>query len=177
VQEILETLGIAWKNDPYLVRGLDYYTRTVFEFEAAELGARATVCAGGRYDGLIEELGGSPTPAAGFAIGTTATMVAIGPRAAVEGRHPDVYVAWMEGLASIAMATSADLRRVNLRVTMSDAPRSLRAQLRTADKLGATRAVILGPDEVAKQAATVRELGTGDQRVIALDRLADELTP
>jgi histidyl-tRNA synthetase len=83
----------------------------------------------------------------------------------------------MEGLASIAMATSADLRRANLRVTMSDAPRSLRAQIRAADKVGATRVVIIGPDEVAKHVATVRELGSGEQREVELDRLAEELSP
>jgi histidyl-tRNA synthetase len=159
------------------VRGLDYYTRTVFEFEAAELGARATVCAGGRYDGLIEELGGPPTPAAGFAIGTTATIEALGPGAAARGRHPDVYVAWLEGLAGVAMATAADLRRSSLRVAMSDAPRTLRAQLRAADKLGATRAVILGPEEVGRRVATVRELGSGEQREVPLDRLVAELSP
>lgn len=177
VQEILEALGVAWKNDPHLVRGLDYYTRTVFEFELAEFGGRPTVCGGGRYDGLIELLGGRPTPAAGFAVGTEPVMVALLESRDVEGWRPDAYVAWLEGSVSVAMATSLDLRRAGLRVIMSDEPKSLRSQLRAADKLGAAHAVILGPDEVAKGVATVRDMSSGDQREVSLDRLVQELSP
>jgi histidyl-tRNA synthetase len=175
VQDILEVLGVAWKEAPYLVRGLDYYTRTVFELEASELSARATVCAGGRYDGLVEQLGGSPTPACGFAIGTTATMAALGANASIPTWHPDVHVAWLDGLSAIALALATDLRRAGLRVTMSDDSKPLRPQLRAADKLGATRVVILGPDEIAAKVATVREMGDGTERKIALDDLVSEL--
>jgi histidyl-tRNA synthetase len=177
VQEMLEVLGIAWKDTPHLVRGLDYYTRTVFEFEIPELGARPVVCGGGRYDGLLEQLGGAPTPACGFAIGITPTIEALGAKTPTEVWHPDVYVAWMEGLAGIALATATDLRRAGLHVTMSDEGKSLRPQLRAADRLGATRVVILGPDEISENVATVREMGDGTERKVGLADLVNELSP
>jgi histidyl-tRNA synthetase len=177
VQEILETLGVPWKNDPHLVRGFDYYTRTVFEFVLDGFGARGTVCAGGRYDGLVEMLGGPPTPAVGFAIGTEPVMVSLRESREVEGIKPDVFVVWMEGLASIAMATALDLRKAGLRVVVADEPKSMKAALRAADRSGAARVIILGAEEVAKGVATVKELGSGDQREIALDALAKGLLP
>ena len=177
VQEILETLGIPWKNDPHLVRGLDYYTRTVFEFVLEGFGARGTVCAGGRYDGLVELLGGPPTPAVGFAIGTEPTLIAMRERRGEpEPPAPDVFVVWMEGLASIAMATALDLRKTGLRVLVADEPKSMKAALRAADRSGAARAVILGAEEIAKGVATVKDLGSGEQREVALDRLVKELS-
>ena len=176
VQDILETVGVAWKSDPHLVRGFDYYTRTVFEFVLEGFGARGTVCGGGRYDGLVELLGGAPTPAAGFAIGTEPTLVALREqRGEVGGWRPDVYVIWMEGLASVAMASALDFRKAGLRVTVADEPKSMRAQLRAADKSGAARAVILGTGEVAKGVATVKELSSGEQREVPLDSLVKEL--
>ncbi len=176
VQDTLEALGLAWKDEPTLVRGFDYYTRTVYEFQVPEIGARPTVCAGGRYDGLVEQLGGPPTPASGFAIGTTATFEALGQSRPVETWHPDVYVIWLGDLAGVAMATATDLRRAGLRVTVSDEAKSMKSQLRGADKAGARRAVILGTDEVSKRVATVREMGTGEQREVALDQLVAVLT-
>lgn len=176
VQEILETLGIAWKNDPHLVRGFDYYTRTVFEFELEGFGARGTVCGGGRYDGLIELLGGAPTPAAGFAVGTEPVLVALREHGGVEGSPPDVYVVWMEGLAGIAMATALDLRAAGLRVTVSDGPKSMKAQFRAVDRSGARRAVILGPDEVSRGVAKVKDMESGDEREVALTELAKDLS-
>jgi histidyl-tRNA synthetase len=176
VQRILEPVGITWKNDPHLVRGLDYYTRTVFEFVLEGFGARGTVCGGGRYDGLIELLGGDPTPAAGFAIGTEPVMVELRSRGPRDGWKPDVYVVWLEGVAEVAMAVALDLRASGLKVLVADAARKLGTQLRTAAKTGAARALILGPDEVAKNAATVRDLESGEQREIALDRLVADLS-
>ena len=177
VQEILETVGVAWKSDPYLVRGFDYYTRTVFEFVLEGFGARGTVCAGGRYDGLVELLGGPPTPASGFAIGTEPTLVALREqRGPAKGWRPDVYVIWMDGLASVAMASALDFRKAGLRVTLADEPKSMRAQLRAADKSGAEKAVIFGADEVARSVATVKDLASGEQREVAFDTLVAELT-
>jgi histidyl-tRNA synthetase len=178
VQEILESVGIAWKNDPHLVRGFDYYTRTVFEFVLEGFGARGTVCGGGRYDGLIELLGGPSTPASGFAIGTEPVLVSLREqRDELKGWRPDVYVIWMDGLASVAMASALDLRSAGLRVTVSDESKTMRAQLRAADRSEATRAVILGTDEVAKGVATVKDLGSGEQREVPLDSLVKELAP
>jgi histidyl-tRNA synthetase len=173
VESMLEALGIAWTDAPDLVRGLDYYTRTVFEYVVPNFPSPG---GGGRYDLLVEELGGPTTPATGFGLGLSRTVTLLS-----EGYEPtwyvDAHVVWLEGLAEIAMATAMDLRRVGLRVTMSDEARSLRSQLREADRLSARRAVILGPDEFAKRVATVRDLGSGEQREIALDALARELKP
>jgi histidyl-tRNA synthetase len=177
VQEILESIGIPWKNDPHLVRGFDYYTRTVFEFVLEGFGARGTVCGGGRYDGLVELLGGPPTPAAGFAVGTEPVMVSLRESRELEGSKPDVYVVWMEGLASIAMATALDLRNAGVRVLVADEPKTMKAAMRAADRSGATRALILGPQEVASGRATVKDLASGDQREVALDSLVKELAP
>ncbi|HYZ92281.1 MAG TPA: histidine--tRNA ligase [Actinomycetota bacterium] len=176
VQRILESLGIAWKNDPHLVRGLDYYTRTVFEFVLEGFGARGTVCGGGRYDGLIELLGGDPTPAAGFAIGTEPVMVELRGTRELQGWKPDVYVVWLEGIADVAMAVALDLRAAGLKVLVADAARKIGAQLRAAAKTGAARAVILGPDEIAKKVATVRDLESSEQREVPLDTLVSELS-
>jgi histidyl-tRNA synthetase len=177
VQEILETLGVPWKNDPHLVRGFDYYTRTVFEFVLEGFGARGTICAGGRYDGLVEMLGGPPTPAVGFAIGTEPVMVSLRERRdELDGPKPDVFVVWMEGLAGIAMATALDLRKTGLRVLVADEPKTMKAALRAADRSGAARAIILGAEEIGKGVATVKDLASGDQREIALDALVKELS-
>jgi histidyl-tRNA synthetase len=176
VQEILEALGVAWKNDPHLVRGLDYYTRTVFEFALEGFGARGTICGGGRYDDLIELLGGPPTPAAGFAIGTEPVMVAIREKREIEGWKPDVFVVWMEGLGSIAMASALDLRKAGLRVAVADEAKSMKAAMRSADRSGARTVLILGADEVAKGSATVKDLGSGDQREVPLSKIVEELS-
>ena len=177
LQEMLESVGLAWVEDPHLVRGFDYYTRTVFEFDLEGFGARSVVCGGGRYDGLVELLGGAATPAAGFAVGSEPVMVALRETREVKGRAPEVFVVWMEGLASIAMAVALDLRHAGKRVIVADAPRSMRSQLREANRLGAGFAVILGPDEIAKRVATVRDLGSSDQREVGLDELVKELAP
>ena len=175
VQEILESVGMTWKNDPYLVRGFDYYTRTVFEFEAEGFGARGTVCAGGRYDGLIELLGGPPTPAVGLAIGSEPLMVIMKERGDVEDAGPDVYVIWMEGLSSVATAVALDLRAAGKTVRVSDAPKKIGSQLKTADRVGARKAVILGSDEVARGVAKLKDMESGDEEEVALSELKARL--
>jgi histidyl-tRNA synthetase len=176
VQEILETVGISWTDDSHLVRGFDYYTRTVFEFDLEGFGARSVVGAGGRYDGLIELLGGPPTPAVGFAVGSEPVMVALREGRELEPRVPDVFVVWMEGLAAVATATGLDLRKAGLRVVVSDAAKSMQAQMRSANRLGARNVVILGPDEVSKQVAKVKDMGSGDERDIAFADLVKDLS-
>jgi histidyl-tRNA synthetase len=173
VERILESLGVAWRDAPDLVRGLDYYTRTVFEFEVAGL---PSLGGGGRYDLLVEQLGGPPMPALGFGLGLTRTMEAIRARRSASPWRPDVHVVWLEGLAEIAVATAIDLRKAGLRVTLSDEAKSVRSQLREANRLGARRTVILGPDEVAKRVATVRDMDSSEQREIALESLVTELS-
>jgi histidyl-tRNA synthetase len=174
VERMLESLGVSLKDDPYLVRGLDYYTRTVFEFVVDGL---PTLGAGGRYDLLIEQLGGPATPAVGFALGLSRTMVALKdgePRA----RQLDVHVIWLgDVLPEIALATAMDLRKAGLRVTVSDDARSMRSQMNEANRLGAARAVILGPDEVSRKVAKVKDMASGEEREIGFGDLVKELAP
>jgi histidyl-tRNA synthetase len=171
VERILESLGIASKDDPYLVRGLDYYTRTVFEFVVDGL---PSLGGGGRYDLLVEQLGGAATPALGFGLGLTRAMLA---REAESTWSVDVHVIWLaDVLPEIALAIALDLRKRGLRVTFSDEARSMRSQLNEANRLGASRVVILGPDEVSRSVAKVKEMASGDEREIALKDLVGELT-
>jgi histidyl-tRNA synthetase len=177
VQEALENLGIAWKDAPHLVRGFDYYTRTVFEFDLPTLGGRPTIGAGGRYDGLVEQLGGPSTPACGFAIGVTPTLVALQEKQEAEAWKPELFIAWMEGLGSLALAAATELRRTNARVTVSDDSRSMKSQFRQAERLGARLVLILGRDEVSRRMAKVKNMETGNEREVSLDDLVKELLP
>jgi histidyl-tRNA synthetase len=173
VERTLESLGVAWVDSPDLVRGLDYYTRTVFEFVVKGF---PTIGAGGRYDLLIEQLGGPSTPAIGFALGLTRTMNALGRKEPLKPWSVDVHVVWLSDLSEVAVATAMDLRRAGLRVTVSDDARSMRSQMREAERLGAARVVILGPDEVSRRVAKIKDMGTGEEREVALDQLTKEFS-
>ncbi len=153
VRALLDSGGIEYEVDPSLVRGLDYYTRTVFEFESERLGAQAALGGGGRYDGLIEELGGPPTPGVGFAAGVERILLAAG--AAEQAHGIDVFVA---GTGRDAFALVGQLRGNGLRAQMEQAGRSLKGQLKQADRLGARWTVILG-DEIE-----VKDMDTGAQQ-------------
>lgn len=168
VRALLTALGVKVVTDDRLVRGLDYYTRTVFEIVNPALGAEGTVCGGGRYDGLVQQVGGPKAPAVGFGLGLerlllTLQAVGVEPKAA---RRPDVYVAVLGEAGEVAMALARDLRQAGLCVVVELEARSLKAQLRQADRLGAVRAVIVGPEEVAQGLITVRDLvGPSTERV------------
>lgn len=175
LQTYLEALGVAWVPDPRLVRGLDYYTRTVFEVTHRGLGAQTSLCGGGRYDGLVAALGGPPTPAVGFAVGLERLLLAL----AAEGREPAaaappaVFVAAAgEGARAAALALAARLRRAGLAAEADLCGRSLRAQLKHADRLGASWAVLMGEEELRRGTATVRDLARGEQEEVPLDQVA-----
>ena len=153
VKRLLDQVGVAYEVDPTLVRGLDYYTRTVFEFESERLGAQAALGGGGRYDGLIEELGGQATPGVGFAAGIERILLAAGE--GERSRGIDVFVA---GTGRDAFQLVRRLRSSGMRAQMEQAGRSLKGQLKQADRLGARWTVILG-DEIE-----VKDMDTGDQR-------------
>jgi histidyl-tRNA synthetase len=161
VRALLDTAGLEYEIDPTLVRGLDYYTRTVFEFESERLGAQAALGGGGRYDGLIEELGGPPTPGVGWAAGVERILMAAG---AAEPDHGiDVFVA---GTGRDAFVLVGQLRSSGLRAQMEQAGRSLKGQLKQADRLGARWTVILG-DEIE-----VKDMNTGaQQRAESVDEI------
>jgi histidyl-tRNA synthetase len=153
VRALLDAAGLEYEIDPTLVRGLDYYTRTVFEVESERLGAQAALGGGGRYDGLIEELGGPPTPGVGWAAGIERILLAAG--AAEQDHGIDVFVA---GSGRDAFVLVGQLRSSGLRAQMEQAGRSMKGQLKQADRLGARWTVILG-DEIE-----VKDMDTGAQQ-------------
>jgi histidyl-tRNA synthetase len=169
VREHLSRMDVSFTMDESLARGLDYYTKTVFEVHHEGLGAQSALCGGGRYDALVEELGGSPTPACGVSAGVERILSVLDDLGAMaEGEPgPDVYVVSFgdEGTAA-AVAVAAALRN-SVSVEMDYQDRSLKAQMKEAGKLGARCAVILGDDEVARGVAAVRDMATGEQREVA----------
>jgi histidyl-tRNA synthetase len=168
VRDLLDRNGVSYDLDPTLVRGLDYYTRTVFEFECERLGAQSGVGGGGRYDGLVEQLGGPPTPACGWAIGIERIALALG-----EGEEPPregVFIVATDDERERALALAVELRRAGVRADLDLAGRAAKGQMKQADRSGAGRAVILDGEK-----ATVRDLGSGEQREVDPGALVDEL--
>jgi len=157
------------------VRGLDYYTRTVFEFMPPEEGAQSTVGAGGRYDGLIELLGGKPTPGIGFGTGVERIIINL-QRAKIavpEIEPPRVYVAHTSGAArAAALKLARRLHERDIGAVLGGGGRSLKAQLRHADALGARYAAILGDQELARGEVTLRDMRGGEQRSVSEEDLA-----
>ncbi len=160
---LLKAAGVAYTIDPTLVRGLDYYTRTIFSFVCPELGAQSEVGGGGRYDGLIEQLGGPPTPAIGWAAGIERIMLALGE--AEEGQGRDVFLAvaesGQEGRAR-ALAVAAELRHAGLSAEVDLAGRSLKGQLKHADRIDAARVLIIEADGSVQ----LRDMRSGEQRPV-----------
>jgi histidyl-tRNA synthetase len=169
VRNLLEHAGIAYELDGTLVRGLDYYTRTVFSFECEQLGAQSEIGGGGRYDRLIEELDGPPIAAAGWAAGVERILLALGEEH--EMQPHDVFVAADDGQRERALAIVSELRHAGLRAELDLAGRSLKGQMRQADRLRAAHAVILDTDGRAQ----VRDMRSGEQREIDLARVVEEL--
>jgi histidyl-tRNA synthetase len=182
LRRILDLWGVPYKTNPRLVRGLDYYNRTVFEVHPATEGSQTALGAGGRYDGLIEQLGGKPTPGVGFAAGVEriiANLRAAGvqPPARYLVR-PDLFIVYLgEAAQERALSLAADLRLRGVGVQMATGQRSMRAQLRAADASGAPRALILGDDELARGVGTLRDLASGEQREVSLEEVGESLTP
>ncbi len=174
----LDVLGVPYRVEPRLVRGLDYYLRTTFEFAGGTLeGAQNALGGGGRYDGLVEALGGPPTPGIGFAIGLDRTLIACddeGVFPAVD-RAVDVFVVDAVG-GREALAVTEQLRRAGRSADRAYDGRSMKAQMKAADRSGATVAVIIGADELAADTAIVRPLrGDEPQTVVARDDLLTHL--
>ena len=162
--KMLEAAGIDYVINPRLVRGLDYYCRTVFEWTTTALGSQGTVCAGGRYDGLVEQLGGKPTPAVGFAMGIERLILLLDtleliPENALGGC--DVYLLPMDDTATTAAITLAEQLRgelPELRLQLHCGGGSFKSRIKKADKSAATIAILIGEDEIATQSATVKFL-------------------
>ena len=177
VRSYLDAAGIIYTLAPRLVRGLDYYTRTVFEFVPVGGGQQSTIGAGGCYDGLMEAIGGKPTPGTGFAIGVERVILNLKQRevAVPEIDRPAVYVMHQgEGTRPTAMRLAAELRLAGIGA-YAGAGRSLKAQMRQADALGVAYAVIVGPDELARGEAQVKRLSDGEQKHVRFEELARAL--
>jgi histidyl-tRNA synthetase len=170
VRALLESAGIPYKIDPTLVRGLDYYTRTIFSFVCDGLGAQSEVGGGGRYDGLIEQLGGPPTPAVGWAAGIERILLALGGKEASAARDAFLAVA-DEGQRRRALTLAAELRHAGISAEVDLAGRGLKGQLKHADRIGARRVVILEADGGAQ----LRDMESGEQRPVEAGRLIDEI--
>jgi histidyl-tRNA synthetase len=178
VKRYLDSLGIAYVEDPSLVRGLDYYTRTVFEVQAPNLGAQNAIGGGGRYDRLMEQFGGPSTPGLGFALGFERTYLTMQAQGLTVPAHPtaEVYVARVDaGVAADAFELAEHLREAGIAVELDHQGRSLKSQFKQADRLGARFVVVVGPDELASGEVTVREMATSVERKAPLSGAAEVL--
>ncbi len=178
VKKYLTASGIEYAVNPHIVRGLDYYTRTVFEFVSGGIGAQSTVCGGGRYDGLIKQMGGPAVPALGFAMGIERLMLVLKSQGAElpEGKGCDLYIAAIGENASLKSAEyAANLRNYGFSVLTDICSRGVKAQMKYADKAGAAFTVVLGDNEIASNSAVMRNMQTGEEKTIALDDFADSL--
>ncbi len=172
VREGLDALGIAYTLNPYLVRGLDYYSHTIFEFTTEDLGAQASVLGGGRYDGLIELLGGPATPGVGWAAGIERLSMLMA--APPPGPGPIAVVPVGAQAQLKALSVTQDLRRAGFAIELGFSG-NLKKRMKRADKLGARAAILMGEDELAQNAATVRDLESGQQELVPLDALCERL--
>ena len=172
VKKYLDCAGVAYTVNPTIVRGLDYYTKTVFEFVTDSIGAQGTVCGGGRYDGLMEELGGKHTPSLGFAMGLERLLMVMDAQGI---EIPDthfcaLYIATMGDAAKIkAFELLKRVRECGLTAETDVVGRGLRAQMKYADKIGAKYSLVLGDNEIAENKAKVKNMETGEQTELALD--------
>lgn len=179
VQRLLTSSGVPWSVNPRAVRGLDYYSHTVFEFVTDELGAQGTLCGGGRYDGLFEVLGGKPTPAVGWGMGIERVLELLRVRGqAAMAAVPDVYAIVPDAQAyPAAFQTLQRLRRAGIQVQMhagsQEGPGSMKSQFKRADASGAAHALVFGASELAQGQVTVKALrdGQGAQTMRALDEV------
>ena len=177
LQEYLKALNIDFTINPKIVRGLDYYTKTVFEFVTTDIGAQGTVCGGGRYDGLIEQMGGKPTPAMGFAMGLERLILTMESQGCdfEEPKSCDLYIAPMdESAVPLTMQLGQQLRTSGYQVEYDVMQRGLKAQMKYANKIGASFVMVLGGNELAEKKAKLKNMETGEQTEIALDETFEE---
>lgn len=178
LKELLTSAGISFTHDPRLVRGLDYYTKTAFEIKYPPLGAQSAVAGGGRYDGLIEEMGGNPTPAVGFATGLERLLLALESQNLLpeKNRSVDAYVVALgETAQAEGFKLLNSLRQQGLSAAMDFAGRSMKAQMKQANKLGAKYSVILGEDEIAEGVVMLRSMEDSSQAKVPMNQVAEKI--
>lgn len=179
VKSHLDSAGIKYTVNPQIVRGLDYYTRTVFEFVSGDIGAQSTVCGGGRYDGLIGQMGGKDTPALGFGMGIERLLLLLENQKTEIPPEPkcDLYIATMGNAAELkATEISSSLRFDGFEVQTDICSRGLKAQMKFADKIGAKFSMVLGDNELQNNKAVIKNMATGDTSEAALDNISDKLS-
>lgn len=172
VQKYLKAQNIEYTINPQIVRGLDYYTKTVFEFVSNSIGAQGTVCGGGRYDGLVEELGGQHTPSLGFAMGIERLMLLMEAQGCEfpEAEKPDLFIVALGEKATLkAVEIAKDMREEGFSALLDLNQRSVRAQMKYADKLGAKFNVVIGDNEVEAKTAKLKNMQTGEETEINLE--------
>ena len=180
VKELLDGAGVAYEENSKLVRGLDYYTRTVFEAQVIDgLGSQNAIGGGGRYDKLAEEVGGRPTPGLGFALGYERCMLALqaAGRELPKAQRCDLFVACVEASARAqAFGLVQQCRDAGYVCEMDHQSRSLKSQFKLADKLGAARVAIMGPDELAQGCVKLRDMATREEELVSLGEVAAKLS-
>ena len=165
-------MGIEYKVNPSIVRGLDYYTKTVFEFVSNEIGAQGTICGGGRYDGLVEEIGGNKTPALGFAIGIERLLLLMQAQNCPfpEAHKCDLYIASMGDKANMLAAQIAtDVRNGGMHAQFDVLGRSVKAQMKYANKIGAAYTLVLGDSEIESGNAVLKNMENGEEYPVTLE--------
>ncbi|MBT8359968.1 MAG: ATP phosphoribosyltransferase regulatory subunit, partial [Deltaproteobacteria bacterium] len=172
VQKHLHQLNIEYALNKFMVRGLDYYVRTTFEFVTSKLGAQSAVCAGGRYDGLIEALGGGKTPGIGFALGLErlVLLLKLGDDRPAKETTIDLFIAGLgEAASDYCFKLMHELRSSGIRVDMDLDIKSLKSQMKQADKAGAAHVLIIGEQELEANKAILRDMATKEQQRVAMD--------
>lgn len=178
VKSILTSLGMSFKVNPNIVRGLDYYTKTVFEFVSTSIGAQGTVCGGGRYNNLVKEVGGKPTPAVGFGMGIERLIMVLEALGLSLGEN-EVPIVYLAPLSQNEMMDTyrlvAELRAKGVSVDTDIMGRSLKAQMKYAGKRGYKYVVVLGESELANGLAKIKIMATGEEVAVQINNLADEI--
>lgn len=179
VKKNLDALGIEYIVDPRIVRGLDYYTKTAFEFVTDSNGTQGTVCGGGRYDHLIEEIGGPPIPGVGFGLGIERLLMLMDEKG-VEIPQPEpvkAFIAVMgEDAKLFGLKLLRELRQKGVKAEMDTLARNIKGQFKYADRLGAEYTVVIGDNEIAEGVVSVKEMATSQQREVKLEDLVEELS-
>ena len=176
VRHLLDTLGIAYEIDPRMVRGLDYYTGTTFEFVHHDLGAQSGIGGGGRYDGLMKELGGQPLSGIGFGLGIDRVLLACEAEGVdlADSESLDLFLIPLSEVAqSEALLLASEIRKTGLRIDIAFGERGLKGSMKAADKRGARYVVVIGEDEIANRQVNIKEMSSGESESIRL--LASEI--
>ena len=175
LKSLLDAMDIQYSLAPRLVRGLDYYTRTTFEITSSALGAQDALCGGGRYDGLVKTLGGKATPGIGFAAGMERILLAMG-NFDSNINNTQLYIVGLgDTVRPVVVKLAEDLRQNNIRTNFDPLRRSLKAQMREANKADARYAILIGDQELESGEVELKDLSTGDQEKIALDKLVGHI--